>query len=74
MKRQGWNNNHLNMYLEGINRALGELRETVHHLSMASRKRYLSKETSEDLIKRYGECGKMLRGLEHALEKSGKAK
>lgn len=71
---EGWNNKHLNMYLEGVNRALGELRETVHHLSMASRKGYLSNETSEDLIKRYGECGKMLRGLEHALEKSRKAK
>lgn len=27
---EGWNNRHINIYLEGINRALGELRETKH--------------------------------------------
>ena len=40
---EGWNNNHLNMYLEGINRAFGELRETKHHLSVAYQKGYLDK-------------------------------
>ena len=67
---EGWNNKHSNMYLEGINRALGELRETRHHLSMAFRKGHLSKDLADDLVKRYDECGKMLRGLEHAIEKS----
>ena len=35
---EGWNNNHINIYLEGINRAFGELRETKHHLSIAFQK------------------------------------
>jgi four helix bundle protein len=35
---EGWNNKHINIYLEGINRAQGELRETRHHLKMAFRK------------------------------------
>jgi four helix bundle protein len=29
---EGWNNRHINIYLEGINRAMGELQETLHHL------------------------------------------
>ena len=37
---EGWNNNHVNIYLEGINRAIGELQETRHHLSIALRKCY----------------------------------
>jgi four helix bundle protein len=36
---EGWNNKHSNIYLEGINRALGELRKTKHHVLMAFRKR-----------------------------------
>lgn len=70
---EGWNNKHINIYLEGINRALGELRETKHHISMAFNKKYLSKERYDDLTTRYDECGKMLRGLEQSLER-GKTK
>ena len=29
---EGWNNKHINIYLEGINRAFGEYQETLHHL------------------------------------------
>jgi four helix bundle protein len=67
---EGWNNKHSNMYLEGINRALGELRETRHHIMMALRKGHLSKASAEGLLNRYNECGKMLRGLERSVEKS----
>jgi len=41
---EGWNNKHINIYLEGINRALSELRETVPHLTVAYKKEYFSKE------------------------------
>jgi four helix bundle protein len=58
------------MYLEGINRSLGELRETRHHIQIAARKGYLKPETLESLISRYEECGRMLRGLELALMRS----
>jgi four helix bundle protein len=66
---EGWNNKHINLYLEGLNRAQAELQETKHHLSMAYRKKYLSDQTYQDYFTRYSECGKMLRGLEQALLK-----
>ena len=66
---EGWNNKHLNVYLEGISRAFGELRETRHHLSVAFKKKYLTQEQFADLLGRYEECGKMLRGLEQSLSK-----
>ena len=66
---EGWNNKHTNIYLEGINRALGELRETKHHLTIAFKKNYLTEEVHTDYISRCDECGKMLRGLEKSLYK-----
>jgi len=71
---EGWNNRHINMYLEGINRALGELRETQHHVHVCSKKAYISEQVYESLKERYNECGRMLKGLERSLEKlhSGK--
>jgi four helix bundle protein len=62
-----WNNKHINLYLEGINRALGELRETAHHLTIAYKKNYLSEESYIGYIDRYNECGRMLKGLEKSL-------
>lgn len=64
---EGWNNKHINIYLEGINRALGELRETKHHLKMAFRKGYIEQSKITDLINRYDECGRMLKALEKSL-------
>ena len=66
---EGWNNKHINIYLEGINRAQGELQETKHHLYVACQKRYLSEEAYETYLERYSECGKMLRGLARSLQK-----
>jgi four helix bundle protein len=67
---EGWNNRHINIYLEGINRALGEIRETKHHLSVAHRKKYVSDSVFAELTERYRECGRMLRGLEQSLERT----
>jgi len=66
---EGWNNRHVKIYLEGINRAFGEIRETRHHLTMAFRKGYISEEELNSLLNRYDECGRMLRGLEQSLER-----
>jgi four helix bundle protein len=66
---EGSNNKHVNIYLEGVNRSQSEVRETRHHLTMAYRKGYLSKEKYSDLINRYDECGRMLTSLEQSLEK-----
>jgi len=66
---EGWNNKHINLYLEGINRALGELRETKHHLSIAYKKNYFPEEVYSKYVERCNECGRMLKGLERSLEK-----
>ena len=65
-------NKHTNVYTEGISRAQGEIRETIHHLQMASRKKYFTAEILSDLINQYEECSKMLFGLEKALYKAVK--
>jgi len=64
---EGWNNKHTNIYLEGINRAQGEIRETKHHIKMAFKKRYIEEPRCKDLTSRYDECGRMLTGLENSL-------
>jgi four helix bundle protein len=66
---EGWNNRHLPVYLEAINRAFGEMRETTHHLSMAHRKGHVLREEFEELESEYEECSRMLRGLERALKR-----
>lgn len=67
---EGWNNKHVKIYLEGINRGLGELRETEHHLYIAHRKGYLSETEYQGFLDRYEKCGRMLRGLERSLIRS----
>lgn len=66
---EGFNNKHTNIYLEGISRGQGEIRETKHHLKMAFRKKYLNQERLDHFIDEYNICGKMLTNLEKSLEK-----
>lgn len=66
---EGFNNKHINIYLEGIGRAQAEIRETKHHLKIAFRKKYLTQENLENFLIRYEECSKMLKGLEKSLQK-----
>jgi len=62
-------NKHKKIYLEGISRAQGEIRETKHHLRVAYMKKYLSREKLNYFIDNYTECSKMLYGLEKSLER-----
>ena len=71
---EGWNNRHINIYLEGINRAMGELQETLHHLRMAFKKDYFTIEVYQNYRSRYLEAARMLRGLERSLIASKKVK
>ena len=64
-----WNNKHTNIYLEGINRSLGEVQETKHHLNIAYKKNYLSTERYQYFGNGCDECEKMLHGLEASLLK-----
>jgi len=59
---------HVRNKIEGVNRARGEALETVHHLYVASQKRYIEKEVFESYRSRYHECVRMLNGLERKLE------
>jgi len=70
MLAESWNNKHLNVYLEGINRALGELQETRHHLAVAHRKGYLTKADCDGLNIRYEECRRMLSGPGRSLARN----
>lgn len=60
---EGWGSRHTNIYLEAINRAKGELRETQHHLDIAHAKKYLSKQDWSDLDRAYENCDRMLEKL-----------
>ena len=60
---------HVRNKIEGVNRARGEALETVHHLYVALRKGYITKELYESLRLRYQECIRMLNGLERTLER-----
>lgn len=64
---EGWGSRHTNIYIEAINRALGEVRETQHHLMVAFRKRYVEKDQFESLDQRYEGCGRMLEKLHQSL-------
>jgi four helix bundle protein len=59
---------HVRNKLEGANRARGEALETVHHLDISLRKRYVTTEIFDVFRGRYQECVRMLNGLERKLE------
>jgi len=67
---EGWNNKHTNIFIEAINRAIGECQETQHHLSVSFKKNYITEEQFIGLDNRYSECIKMLYGLKRKLEGS----
>lgn len=64
---EGFNNKHTNIYLEGISRAQGEMRETVHHLKISFQKKYMSQDALDSFLKEYDVCGRMLTNLEKSL-------
>lgn len=64
---EGWGSRHTNIYIEAINRAMGEVRETQHHVDVAKDKGYLTEQRFADLDTRYDECGRMLEGLHQSL-------
>lgn len=51
---------HVRNKIEGVNRSRGEALETVHHLYIALRKRYIAEELFEAFRQRYQECVRML--------------
>ena len=69
---EGFGNKHTNIYLEGISRSQGEIRETIHHLKIANAKKYLSNEKLNIFVNQYEDCSKMLYGLEQSLLRTHK--
>ena len=57
------------MYIEAVNRAMGEIRETQHHLAVAEAKGYLANDRSQEMDVAYEHCGRMLERLHQALSK-----
>jgi len=64
---EGFNNKHTNIYLEGISRAQGEIRETIHHLKIVFKKKYINQEKLNYFLKEYDVCGRVLTNLEKSL-------
>lgn len=64
---EGFNNKHTNIYLEGISRAQGEVRETIHHLKISFQKKYLDQKRLDYFLNEYDVCGKMLNNLGKSL-------
>jgi len=60
---------HIKNKIEGINRSRGEAAETIHHLYMATLKKYIANDLFRSYKSRYKECIRMLNGLEKSLEK-----
>jgi len=65
---EGFNNKHTNIYLEGISRVQGEIRETVHHLKISFQKQYINEGKLNYFLKEYDVCGRMLTNLEKSLK------
>jgi four helix bundle protein len=59
---------HVRNKIQGVNGSRGEANETVHHLYIAHRKTYVTRERFESFRDRYNECVRMLNGLERTLE------
>jgi four helix bundle protein len=59
---------HVRNKWEGVNRSRGEALETIHHLYIALRKKYVLADVFEAFRARYQECVRMLNGLERKLE------
>ena len=64
---EGWGSRHTNIYLESINRSMGEVRETQHHLTVARDKGYITDERFLYYDDAYDKCGRMLERLHQSL-------
>ena len=60
---------HIKNKIEGVNRSRGEAAETIHHLFMASLKKYITDAIFQSYKSRYKQCIRMLNGMEKSLEK-----
>ena len=64
---EGWGSRHTNIYLECINRSMGEVCETQHHLDVAKEKDYLTSQRFQEFDSTCDTCGRMLERLYQAL-------
>jgi len=64
---EGWGSRHTNIYIEAINRSMGEFRESPHHLDVAKDKGYLTLQRFAELDGAYETRGRMLERLHQAL-------
>jgi four helix bundle protein len=63
------NNRHVRNKIEGVNGSRDEANETIHYLSVASLKGYVTASQFDAIRSEYEECIRMLNGLERKLER-----
>jgi four helix bundle protein len=59
---------HVKNRIEGVNRSRGEAGESIHHLYIGMKKGYITNDVFAEFKERFGECIRMLNGLEKNLE------
>lgn len=64
---KGDNTRNYAFYIERINHALGDIRQTKHHLNIAYKKSYIDKTIYSELVNQYDECSRMLKDLEKSV-------
>jgi four helix bundle protein len=60
---------HIKNKIEGVNRSRGEAVETIHHLYIATLKKYIDGNQYDSFRSRYLECIRMLNGMERTFER-----
>ena len=64
---KGYSTRHHTSYIERINQALGDIRQTKHHLNIACKKSYIDKTIYSEFVDQYEECSRLLKSLEKSV-------
>ena len=64
---KGYSTRHHSSYIERINQALGDIRQTKHHLHIAYKKSYIDITIYNAHVGKYDECSRMLKELEKSV-------
>jgi four helix bundle protein len=65
---EGYSNKHVKFYIDKINQALGEVRQTKHYLNIAFKKSYIKQSKHVEIKSQYDECERMLKSLEKSMK------
>jgi four helix bundle protein len=60
---EGYSNKNIRHYMDKIEQALSDIRQTKHYINIIFKKGYIEKDVYSELIKQYDECSKKLKTL-----------